>query len=127
MTSRLRNLLLLQDIGVSDISDSQAADTEELTASSTQSTVVLGVVMDVGLGQHSVVLDLRLAESGGVVGNNDQLSVTLADRLQSGLVAQSGLTGLHHQLEARTDGLGSLLVNLSHVIVGDLLSLNRST
>ncbi len=47
------------DVGVSRIFDRQGADTEVLTASSTQIAVGTIVVMDTSLGKHSVVLDFR--------------------------------------------------------------------
>lgn len=48
------------DIGISGIGDRQGAHTEVLSASGSQLDVVTVVVVDSGLGQHSVVFDLGL-------------------------------------------------------------------
>ena len=47
----------------------------KLTACSTKIDVVTRVVMDTGLGKHSVVFDFRLANSRAVVANNHQLGL----------------------------------------------------
>ena len=82
--------------------------------------------MDLGLGQHGVVLELRLAERRGVLftsaladeaeaadktyaGNDDELGLSGAEGLEGRLVAQGDFTGLHHQRQARVDGVGGLL------------------
>lgn len=91
------------------------------------------VVVDTSLGQHGVILELRLAEGRAVAGNDDQLgcmkrwsishssfskahvqqfliSLTLAltESLQGGLVAQGVLARLGDKLETGVDGLGTL-------------------
>lgn len=38
--------------------------------------------MDSGLCQHAVVLQLRLAERGGVAGDDDELGLARAQRLE---------------------------------------------
>ena len=89
-------------------------------------------MVDGSLGQHGVVLQLRLAERRGVAGNEDQLGLARAEgysenmlamiftdssayrdalsglTLQSGLVTQNDLTRLHHQGEARVEGVTGL-------------------
>ncbi len=65
-----------------------------------------GVVVNVGLGKHSVILDLRLAEGGAVVADNDKLRLARSQGLEGGLVAEGVLARLHHQRKARVDGLG---------------------
>lgn len=60
--------------------------------------------MDVGLGQHGVVLQLRLSQDWSVGSNNDQLGLTLSQRLDNGLVPEGVLTGL--------DDKGKLLVDV---------------
>ena len=47
----------------------------KLTAGSTKINIVAGVMMDTSLGKHGVVLDLRLADGGAVVGNDHQLGL----------------------------------------------------
>ena len=51
--------------------------------------VVAGEVVDVGLGKHGVVLELRLAERRGVASNDDQLGLAVADLLEGALVSES--------------------------------------
>lgn len=59
------NLLSLwqsaDDVRISWIGDGQCAHAEVFTASGTQFDVVAAVVVDAGLGQHSVVLDFGLS------------------------------------------------------------------
>lgn len=50
------------DVGVSSIGDRQCADAEVATASCAQLNVVAVVVVDAGLGQHGVVLDLGFSK-----------------------------------------------------------------
>ena len=89
-------------------------------------------MVDVGLGKHRVVLELRLAQGRGVAGNDDQLGLARSQGLEGGLVAQgdcasrsvvlfgrslsmrSGRTfaRLHHQRQARVDAVGGLLALL---------------
>jgi hypothetical protein len=45
--------------------------------------------VDRGLGQHGVVLELRLAERGSVAGNDDKLGLAGAQALEGGLVTES--------------------------------------
>lgn len=46
---------------------------EVLSAGGTELDVGASVVVDTGLGQHSVVLNLRLAKRGAVTGEDNQL------------------------------------------------------
>ena len=50
--------------------------------------VVAREVVDGGLGQHGVVLELRLAERGSVAGNDDKLGLASAEALEGGLVTE---------------------------------------
>lgn len=59
--------------------------------------------MDGGLGEHGVVLELRLAEGRGVGRDDDQLGLSGAQSLHSRLSTQGDLTGLHHQGEPGVD------------------------
>lgn len=45
--------------------------------------------MDGGLGQHAVVLELRLAERGSVASNDDELGLAGAEGLEGRLVTKS--------------------------------------
>jgi hypothetical protein len=51
-------------------------------------------VVDGGLAEHGVVLELRLAERRGVAGNDDELGLAGAEGLKGGLVTKSDLAGL---------------------------------
>ena len=55
------------DVRISGVSDGEGAHTHVLSTRGAQLVVVPGVVVDSGLGQHGVILDLRLAERGSVV------------------------------------------------------------
>lgn len=50
--------------------------------------VVSGEVVNLGLGQHAVVLELGLAERRGVAGDDDKLGLSRAQRLESRLVTE---------------------------------------
>lgn len=50
------------DVGVTSIGDGEGADTEVFTAGCSELDVVAVVVMDTGLGQHSVVLDFGFSK-----------------------------------------------------------------
>lgn len=62
-----------------------------------------------GLGEHGVVLELGLAEGRGVAGDEDELCATGAEGLDGGDVAEGDAARFHHQGEARGDGVGGLL------------------
>ncbi len=48
------------DVRISGVCDGEGAHPEVLSTGSSQLDVVSGVVVDASLGQHGVVLDLRL-------------------------------------------------------------------
>lgn len=50
--------------------------------------VVSGEVVDVGLGEHGVVLELRLAERWGVASNDDKLGLSGTESLKGRLVSE---------------------------------------
>lgn len=50
------------------------------------------VVVDGSLGQHGVVLELRLAERGGVAGDQDQLGLARAEGYSKQSVSMINLT-----------------------------------
>ena len=50
--------------------------------------VVAGEVVDGGLGQHAVVLELGLAERRSVASNDDELGLARAEGLEGRLVAE---------------------------------------
>jgi hypothetical protein len=81
-----------------------------------------------GLGQHSVVLKLRLPQGRSVAGNDDKLGLSSAQALEGRLVAKGNpkrsvfrswsvallhvLARLHHKRKARVDGVGGSLALL---------------
>jgi len=73
-------------------------------------------MVDVGLGKHSIVLNLRLAEGRAVVADDYELGLARSQSLKSGLVTQSVLARLHHKREARVDGFGASLSFLRHFV-----------
>lgn len=56
--------------------------------------VVAVEVVDGGLGEHSVVFELRLAQRRAIAGNQDQLGPARAKGLHGGFGAHSDWTGL---------------------------------
>lgn len=65
--------------------------------------VVTREMVDGSLRQHGVVLQLGLAERGGVGSDDDQLGLAGAQSLHGRLGTQGDLTGLHHQGEPGVD------------------------
>ena len=105
------NLLLGgEDVGITGINDGNNGAVEELTACSTKLGVVTRVVVDSSLGKHGKVLNLGLAEGRAVRGDENQLGLAPAKRLDRGFVAKDGLARLHDQLESRIHVLDILLL-----------------
>ena len=65
-------------------------------------------MVDIGLGEHGVVLKLRSAEGWAVGRNQQQLSLTSSQSLQSTLQSEGVLTRLDHELQSTVDGFSSL-------------------
>ena len=97
------------DVRVPGVSDAQGTDEEIFSTSSPQLVVVASVVVDTSLGQHGVVLDLRLAERRRVVGNDHQLALAVPQGFEGLLVAEAILARLHHKRQPRVDGFIGLL------------------
>lgn len=97
-----------QDVRVTGIQDSQGTNSEQSTADGTQLVVTTLEVVDLSLGQHSVVLQLRLSQHWGVTSDDNQLGLTVSQGLDSGLVAQAVLTGLDNQTQLGVDVFSSL-------------------
>ena len=100
----------MSNVRVASISDAQNANTEKLTASSTELNVVTSVMVDTSTAQHGIVFNFRTAKGGAVGADNHQLGLSLADALQSGLVAQAVLAALHNESKARVYGFNVLLL-----------------
>jgi hypothetical protein len=77
--------------------------------------VVAGEVVDGGLAEHGVVLELRLAERGGVAGDDDELGLAGAEGLKGGLVTKSDLSGLLWKTRQYGRGLVSKFVERAHL------------
>jgi len=93
------------DITVSGVSDGQSTHTEIFSTRGSKLVVVSSIVMDTSLGQHGVVLYLRLPQGWGVIGDDDQLGLSIPQGLDSLLVAKHKLTRLHNQSKSGVDGL----------------------
>lgn len=63
-------------------------------------------MVDGGLAEHGVVLELRLAERRGVAGNDDELGLAGAEGLEGGLVTKSDLAGLLWKCQLCCSSLG---------------------
>lgn len=92
-----------QDVRVTSVQNGNDTDSEQLTDGSTQLVVTTLEVVHSGLGQHGVVLQLRLSQDWGVGGNDDQLGLALSQSLDSGLVTKGVFTGLDHQSQLLVD------------------------
>ena len=99
-----------QDVGVTSIENSQSTDSEKLTDNGTQFIVTTLEVVNLSLGQHGVVFQLRLSQDWGVTSNDDQLGLTGSQGLNNGLVAQGVLTGLDNQTQLGVDVIGRLVL-----------------
>merc|ERR1740121_3035541 len=104
------------DVGVTRISDREAAHAVVAPARRAKLVVVSAEVVHASLGKHGIVLDLALAQSWAIVRDQNQLGLTLPQRLQCCLGSQAVLAALHNQGETSIDAveslrlLGSLLV-----------------
>ena len=83
-------------------------------ARSAKIDIVAAVVMYRGLGQHGVVLKLCLADWLAIVGDNNQLGTTLAQRRQSLAESKTVLSRLHHQLDLGVDRVHLSFALLHH-------------
>ena len=97
-----------ENVRVTSVGDGHDGNTVELTARGTEIDVVTMEVVDVGLRQHSVVLELRATKGGAVGRNEQQLSLTSSQSLESALQTKSELSGLNNKLELAIDGFSSL-------------------
>jgi len=79
------------DVRVSGVGDGESTNSEVLSTSCSKHIVVSSIVVDSSLGQHGVVLNLRLAERWGVVGDDHQLALAIPQGLEGLLVAKDVL------------------------------------
>lgn len=106
------SLLVAEDIRVTSIQDGKGGAAEELSAGSAELNVVTSEVVDGSLGQHAVVLEFTLSQGRSVASNDDQLGLAGSQRLESRLVAESDLSGLHNKRQLGVDAVGILLALL---------------
>ncbi len=97
------------DVGVAGVSNAQTTDSEVLAASGAQVNVVTAVMVHASLGKHGIVLDFGLAKRRTVVGDDDQLTLAAAQRLERSSIAQRVFAGLHHQRQPVVNTLLRLL------------------
>ena len=69
------------------------------TRTCAESDVVTLVVLNKGLGEECVVLNLRLSERRSVRRKDDELGLTRPEGLEGGPVSKRVLAGLHHKRE----------------------------
>ena len=109
-------LLLLggsaSDIRVTRVGDAEDTDTEVTTAGSAEVDVGAAVVVDVGLGKVSVVLNLGADKRGAVVGDDHKLGLARAEGLESLVETKAVLAALHDEGELGVDTLLGLLLFL---------------
>jgi hypothetical protein len=89
--SRLRRGERAEDVRISRVEDAHCRHAVELTAGGAEVDVVAREVVDRRLGEHGVVLNLTLAEGGSVVGDEHELGLARAKRLEGLLVAEAVL------------------------------------
>ena len=106
----LLGLLAADDITVTGVSDGQAAHGEVFTAGSSEVVVVSSVVVNTGLGKHSVILDLGLGERRAVAADDDELGSASAKGLQGLFVAEGPLSRLANKSKARVDVVTSFFL-----------------
>ncbi len=71
----------------------EQASTKLIDKEASCTYVVASKVVDLGLGKHGVVFQLRLAQRRGVAGDDDELSLSRAESLEGGLVSESDCEG----------------------------------
>jgi hypothetical protein len=81
------------------------------SACCSQRNVVSGVEDHLSLGKHSVVFDLSLTDCGAVVGENDQLGLSVTKAAEGRFVTQNVFSTLDHQTEFAVDVLCAQLFN----------------
>jgi len=101
----------LEDVAVAGLNDGEGGAAVEATAGRPQLDVVAIVEDDTDLGQVRVVLNLRLADGRTVVGEDDKLAGSGAQRLQRGLEAEHGLSAAEDEPELAVEVLSCGLLH----------------
>lgn len=83
-----------QDIGVTSIQNGNDTNSEQLTDGSTQFVVTTLEIVYSSLRQHSVIFQFGLSQHWGVGSNDNQLGLTLSQRLNGRFVTKGIFTRL---------------------------------
>merc|ERR1719203_1691189 len=111
------------DVGITWVCDREAAHTVVASARCAKLVVVSAEMVNTGLGKHSVVFNLALAQGWAIVRDQNQLCLALPQRFQRCLGSQAVLATLHDQGKTSIDAveslglLGGLLVGHGEVSV----------
>ena len=81
------------------------------TTGGSQGSIVTRIVVNLGLGKHGKVFNLGSAKGRAVVADEKHLCLRLAHVLQSSLVSEVSLSGLHDQLDTGVHAVNSLLLS----------------
>jgi hypothetical protein len=115
-------IALGSDVGVASVGDGQDGGAELLAAGGAEIQVVSVVVVDGGLRQHGVVLELGLLDGLAVVRDDDELALAGAEGGERLVGAQAVLAGLHDHLDLGVDGINLGLGLLSHFLQPELVT-----
>lgn len=74
--------------------------------------VITSEMVDIGLRQHGIVLELALAQRRRVTGDDNQLRLAGSQGLEGGFVSESDFSGFHDEGQTGVDSLGILLALL---------------
>ena len=71
-----------EDIGITSLNNAHTRDSVVSAASSAEVDVGAGVVVDLGLGEHAVILEHGFPKVGTIAGHYDHLDLSSAQSLQ---------------------------------------------
>ncbi len=103
-----------EDVRVTSVLDGHDAHAVESAASGAELNVVAVPVENFGAAEDSEVLQLSLADSGAVVGDDEELGGSISELLEGNLVADLGLAGLDGKIELLLEVVRDV-GDLSHV------------
>ena len=117
------NILILEaseNIRITSIQNAHSRGVQHLSASSSQITAISLIVMNSGLGKHSIVLNLGLSQRRAVGSNKDQLSYALpplrtqtlsaTQTFQNWFVSELKLSASHDKLQLGVNAISVLLL-----------------
>ena len=103
-----------EDVRVTSVLNGHYANAVQSAAGGAQLNVVTVPVENFGAAEDSEVLQLSLADSGAVVGDDEELGGSISEMLEGNLVADLGLAGLDGEIELLLEIVGDV-GDLSHV------------